>query len=142
MRVTVVGTGYVGLVSGVCFAARGHDVCCVDVNPEIVRSLNRGEPHIYERGLTDLLHEVLATRRFKADMSLEAALAETDVAIIAVGTPSVDGVIDLSYVRSAARGIGAWLCHTDKFLPVIVKSTVIPGTTDTTVKGEIEVASG
>jgi UDPglucose 6-dehydrogenase/GDP-mannose 6-dehydrogenase len=142
MKVTVVGTGYVGLVSGVCFAAKGHDVCCVDVNPEIVRSLNDGEPHIYERGLTNLLHEVLATRRFKADRSLEAALAETDIAIIAVGTPSVDGVIDLSYVRSAARGIGAWLRHTDKFLPVIVKSTVIPGTTDTIVKEEIEAASG
>ncbi len=142
MRVTVIGTGYVGLVSGVCLAAKGHTVICVDRNPEIVATLARGVPHIHERGLPALLTECLAAGRFSATADLEAALAGSDGVIVAVGTPSENGVIDLTYVREAARQVGRFIGSVERFVPVIVKSTVIAGTTDTVVREEIERASG
>jgi UDPglucose 6-dehydrogenase len=142
MRVTIIGTGYVGLVSGVCLAARGHQVTCVDTDPAIVNGLNKAIPHIYEQGLDDLLREVVSSGRFKATSDLPTALAETDGALIAVGTPSEHGVIDLSYVLQVAREIGLFLKTSERFLPIVVKSTVIPGTTDTVLRREIETASG
>jgi UDPglucose 6-dehydrogenase len=142
MKVAVVGAGYVGLVSGVCLSAKGHTVACVDLSPDVVAGLNRGTPHIYERGLEALLQEVRGSGRFSATTDLNHALQGADVAIIAVGTPSEDGVIDLRYVRAAARDIGRHLAGHDRFLSVIVKSTVIPGTTDTVVRQELEQASG
>lgn len=142
MRVAIVGSGYVGLVSGVCLAAKGHDVTCVDVNPDVVLTLNDGVPHIYERHLNDLLRDVLRERRFRATTDLAATLVGVDAAIIAVGTPSHDGVIDLTHIRGVAREIGGFLRTSGKFLSVIVKSTVIPGTTDTVVGGEVAAASG
>ncbi len=142
MKIAVAGTGYVGLVSGVCLASRGHEVVCVDLNPDIVRRLNAGEPTIYERGLPDLLGEVRAAERFRATTDLAEALEDADAVIIAVGTPSENGVIDLKYIRAVSREIGQWIGAHDRFLSVIVKSTVIPGTTDTVVREELEQASG
>ncbi len=142
MRVAVIGTGYVGLVSGVCLAAKGHTVVCVDLNPEIVARLNRGEPHIFEKGLPELLAEVRGKGLIEATTDLESALDRSDLAIIAVGTPSKDGIIDLSLVIKAAESIGAYLRRHDRFLSVVVKSTVVPGTTDTVVREAIEAASG
>lgn len=142
MRVTIIGTGYVGLVSGVCLAARGHQVTCVDTETSIVKGLNQAIPHIYEQGLDDLLREVVSSGRFKATNDLTSALADTDGALIAVGTPSEHGVIDLSYVLQVAREIGLFLKTSERFLPIVVKSTVIPGTTDTVLRREIETASG
>lgn len=142
MRLAVIGTGYVGLVSGVCLAAKGHEVVCVDINPSVVEQLNRGKPHIYEQGLEYLLGEVLAAGRFRATADLDAALAQSDGVMLAVGTPSENGVIDLDFVRAAARQIGAFLKAHDRFLPIIVKSTVVPGTTDGVVREELEAASG
>jgi UDPglucose 6-dehydrogenase len=142
MKVCIVGTGYVGLVTGVCLAAKGHDVTCVDHNPVIVVSLNEGRPHIFEDGLPQLLTSVLAAGRFRATADLESGLDGAEIAMIAVGTPSVNGVIDLSYVRGAARHIGTYIGNTDRHISVVVKSTVLPCTTDTVVREEIEVASG
>lgn len=142
MRVAVIGTGYVGLVSGVCLAAKGHHVTCVDRNPAVVATLRSGVPHIHERGLEALLKECLAAGRFQATDDLDAALAGCDGVIVAVGTPSENGVIDLAYVREAARQIGRHIAGRESFLPVVVKSTVIAGTTDTVVRAEIEAASG
>ena len=142
MRVTVLGTGYVGLVSGVCLAAKGHDVTCVDINESIVAGLNRGEPHIHERDLPELLTDVIEARRFRATANLTDALATAEIVILAVGTPSTDGVIDLRYVRGAARQIGEWLATANRFMPIIVKSTVLPGTTDTVVLEELQATSG
>jgi UDPglucose 6-dehydrogenase len=142
MKVTVLGTGYVGLVSGVCLAAKGHDVTCVDINEAIVARLNRGEPHIHERGLPELLTEVIQAGRFRATANLNDALANTEIVILAVGTPSTDGVIDLRYVRSATRQVGEWLATANRFVPIIVKSTVVPGTTDTVVLQELRETSG
>jgi UDPglucose 6-dehydrogenase len=142
MHVTIIGTGYVGLVSGVCLAAKGHKVCCVDINPEIVEDLNRGIPHIHERGLEALLRQVIASGHFLATASLAQALDKSDGVIIAVGTPNENGAIDLKYICEASRGIGTYLKTGGRFLPVVVKSTVIPGTTDTVVKQEIAAAAG
>jgi UDPglucose 6-dehydrogenase/GDP-mannose 6-dehydrogenase len=142
MQVAIVGAGYVGLVSGVCLAAKGHRVVCVDVAQDVVDRLNRAEPPIHERGLDTLLRTVRASRCFRATTRLADALDGADIAIIAVGTPSDGGVIDLRFVRKVARDIGHWLRDQDRFLPVVVKSTVVPGTTDTVVRQEIEAASG
>lgn len=142
MNVTIVGTGYVGLVSGVCLAAKGHDVTCVDINPALVARLNAGEPHIYERDLPELLRQVLGARSFRATTDLTAALDRTDLVMIAVGTPSEGGVIDLRFVLEAARSIGEHMRTHNRFIAVVVKSTTVPGTTDTVVRQEIEKASG
>lgn len=142
MKVAILGAGYVGLVSGVCLAAKGHEVVCVDKNPAVVDKLNAGEPTIHERGLPELLGKLRASKAFSATTDLAAALDGAEVAIIAVGTPSEDGKIDLGYVRSASREIGTILAGREQHLSVIVKSTVIPGTTDTVVRAELETASG
>jgi len=142
MKLAIVGTGYVGLVSGVCLAAKGHRVTCVDIDPAIVARLEAGEPTIHERGLPDLLATVRSCGRFRATTSLAEALTDAEIVILAVGTPSVDGRIDLTYVREAARQIGLILRDREEFLSVVVKSTVLPGTTDTVVREEIERASG
>jgi len=142
MKLTVVGSGYVGLVSGVCLAKVGHDVTCVDINPDIVERLNRGEPHIYEIGLEDALSDVLSRGLFRAQTDLDTALDDCELVLIAVGTPSHEGAIDLQYIGMAARQIGEYIAKNNQHISVVVKSTVIPGTTDTYVRGEIEKASG
>lgn len=142
MRITIVGTGYVGLVSGVCLAAKGHNVICVDINERIVNSLNNAVPTIYELGLESLLKETISAGRFKATTDLQAALADSDGVVVAVGTPSENGIIDLTYVRAVSRQIGDFIKTFGGILPVVVKSTVVPGTTDTVVRQEIEAASG
>jgi UDPglucose 6-dehydrogenase len=142
MNITIVGAGYVGLVSGVCLAVKGHDVTCVDINVELVAQLNAGKPPIYECGLVQLLECALESNRFGATTDLVSALDRSDVVVIAVGTPSSNGSIDLGPVLEVARGIGRYLSNHDRYLAVVVKSTVIPGTTDSVVRWEIEKASG
>jgi UDPglucose 6-dehydrogenase len=142
MKVTIIGTGYVGLVSGVCLAAKGHQVTCVDIQHDIVECLNAGKPHIYEAGLSELLTQVLESGTFEATTDLMTALDHVDTVIIAVGTPSNNGVIDLAHIRSAARSIGEYLKTHDRHISIIIKSTVIAGTTDTIVREEIEAISG
>src|SRR5271165_5998730 len=100
MDLAIVGAGYVGLVSGVCLADKGHNVVCIDINPTIVERLNAGEPTIYEKGLPELLARVRSAGRFRAASGLSQVLDEVELVIIAVGTPTVDGIIDLQYVRS------------------------------------------
>ncbi len=142
MKLCVIGTGYVGLVSGVCLAAKGHQVTCVDLNPDIVAMLKQGKPHFYEPGLQELLTSVINAGKFTVTSSLSDAMQGAEIAMIAVGTPSVDGEIDLKFVRSAAKEIGTFLKAADQHTSVIVKSTVVPGTTDGVVLDEIQIASG
>jgi UDPglucose 6-dehydrogenase len=142
MKIAVVGTGYVGLVSGVCLAAKGHEVTCLDVSAEVVNRLNRGSPHIYESGLETLVSTVIAQGRFRAGLASAEALKSCQIVIIAVGTPSTDGRIDLRQVESACRMVGAHLRGNAGPCSVIVKSTVVPGTTDTAVRGWLETESG
>jgi len=141
MQITVVGSGYVGLVSGVCLAAKGHDVVCVDVRADVVEQLNRGRAHIHEAGLPSLLRDVLAQRRFRAQASLDDVVEKSDLVLIAVGTPSANGKIDLRAVENAATEVGSRL-RAERYCAVVVKSTVVPGTTDTVVREWIEHAAG
>ncbi len=142
MKVAVIGTGYVGLVSGVCLASRGHQVTCVDVNESIVERLNAAEPTIHEAGLPELLREVRNSGHFTASLDLYESLEDVELVIIAVGTPSENGQIDLRFVKQASTEIGKYIACHDRHISVIIKSTVIPGTTDTFVKEEIERSSG
>jgi UDPglucose 6-dehydrogenase/GDP-mannose 6-dehydrogenase len=143
MKVTIIGTGYVGLISGLCIAKAGHTVICVDKNEAIVSKLNRGEPTIHEEGLLEILQDVRATNHFTASTDLISSLHQSDIAMIAVGTPDKDNGIDLSFISGVAKEIGSFLKSYDRgHLSVVVKSTVIPGTTDTLVKDLIEEYSG
>jgi UDPglucose 6-dehydrogenase len=141
MRVSVVGTGYVGLVSGVCLAEMGHQVVCVDIDAAKVGQIQRGLPPILEEGLEDLLRANLG-KRFTATSDLRSAVLGSELTIVAVGTPFDGERIDLSYVRQAAREIGAALKDKDGYHVVVVKSTVVPGTTETEVLPVLEKASG
>ncbi len=128
MRICVIGTGYVGLVSAACFAEMGNDVTCVDVNPEIVENLNRGKVHIFEPGLEDLVRRNFADGRLAFTTSLEKGIAGAAAAFICVGTPSrPDGSCDLRYVMSVADEIGRTMRAP---LVVVDKSTVPVGTAD------------
>jgi UDPglucose 6-dehydrogenase len=129
MRVAMIGSGYVGLVSGACFADFGHEVTCVDKDKGKIAALNGGEVPIYEPGLTELVAANAKAGRLKFTTDLKAAVKEADAVFIAVGTPSRrgDGHADLSYVFDAAREIAAALSG---FTVVITKSTVPVGTGD------------
>jgi UDPglucose 6-dehydrogenase len=141
MRISVIGTGYVGLVSGACFAEIGHDCVCVDIDASKVERINRGQPPIHENGLEALLKRHVGTR-LRATTDLRAAVLESSITFIAVGTPFDGTRIDLSYVREAARQIGEALRDKASFHTVVVKSTVVPGTTDDVVTVELARASG
>lgn len=132
MRVSVAGTGYVGLVSGVCLADLGHDVVCVDVDQNKVDKINNGVAPIYEDGLEELLARNIGGR-LKASNDLHRAVLDTDLTLIAVGTPFDGEVIDLSYIKAVAAEVGAVLAEKDSYHMVVVKSTVVPGTTDEVV---------
>ena len=129
MRVAMVGTGYVGLISGACIADFGHQVTCIDKDSAKISALNGGEIPIYEPGLAELVRSNVAQGRLSFSTELEEAVAEADAVFIAVGTPSRrgDGHADLSYVYEAAREIAAAL---KGFTVVITKSTVPVGTGD------------
>ena len=142
MDVSIIGTGYVGLVSGVCLAAKGHKVTCYDIDKKVVDSLNNGIAHIYELRLQELLTSVLKDNRFTAKLISDEIPLKNDIIIITVGTPSDNEKIDLSYIKQVSETIGKYIKGNENFISVIVKSTVIPGTTDTIVRGIIEDISG
>jgi len=129
MRVCMVGSGYVGLVSGACFADFGHVVTCVDTDPDKIARLMRGEMPIFEPGLESLVAENRKAERLFFTSSLAEGLRGADAVFIAVGTPSRrgDGHADLSYVHQAARDIARVM---DRFTVVVTKSTVPVGTGD------------
>ena len=140
-RISVIGTGYVGLVSGACFAEIGHDCVCVDIDAAKVERINRGEAPIHEEGLDAILKRHVG-KRLRASTDLRAAVLDSEITFIAVGTPFDGERIDLQYVREAARQIGAALRDKISYHAVVVKSTVVPGTTDEVVLPELESASG
>jgi UDPglucose 6-dehydrogenase/GDP-mannose 6-dehydrogenase len=141
MKISIVGAGYVGLVSGACLAEKGHEVTCVDNDERKVSSILARKAPIHEAGLDDLLARH-AGARLRATADLAAAVAATDVTLIAVGTPAREGRIDTTYVEQAAREIGSAIRGKKSFHCVVVKSTVVPGTTDGIVRRAIEEASG
>lgn len=128
MKVTVVGTGYVGLVSGTCLAEVGNEVLCLDVDPNKIRILNEGGIPIFEPGLLDMVKRNVAAGRLRFTTDVAQAVAHGTVQFIAVGTPpDEDGSADLQYVLAAARNIGK---HMTDYKVIVDKSTVPVGTAD------------
>jgi UDPglucose 6-dehydrogenase len=129
MQIAMVGSGYVGLVSGACFADFGHIVCCIDKDAKRIEALNAGKTPIFEPGLPELISNNFRQNRLSFATDLTTAVAAADAVFIAVGTPSRrgDGHADLSYVYQAAREIAAAL---KGFTVVVTKSTVPVGTGD------------
>lgn len=127
MKIAMIGTGYVGLVSGVCFSDFGHDVVCVDINPDKIKMLENGEVPIFEPGLDALMSKNVTAERLKFSTDLSTSVAEADAVFIAVGTPTRrgDGHADLTYVFAAAEEIAKSLSG---YTVVVTKSTVPVGT--------------
>ncbi len=127
MRVAMIGTGYVGLVSGVCFSDFGHEVVCVDKDPAKLEMLRAGQVPIYEPGLQELMVRNMESGRLHFSNDLPAAVSEADAVFIAVGTPARrgDGHADLTYVFAAAEEIAHAI---DDYTVVVIKSTVPVGT--------------
>ena len=126
MKIAIVGTGYVGLVSGTCFAEMGADVTCVDVNEEKINNLLQGVIPIYEPGLEEMVKRNVASNNLHFTTKLEECLDDVEIVFSAVGTPSdEDGSADLSYVLEVARTVGR---HMNHYLVLVTKSTVPVGT--------------
>ena len=130
-RVSVFGLGYVGAVSAACLVRDGHHVIGIDINPAKVAQLGKGESPVVEPGLTELLGEGLAAGRLRSTTDVAEAVRESDVAIICVGTPSsANGAIDLKYVVRVTEQIAAALQGQSRPFTVLLRSTVVPGTTE------------
>ncbi len=128
MKITIIGTGYVGLVSGAVFADWGHNVMCLDIDKDKVDKINKGIMPIYEEGLEELVKKVSSEGRFKATTDYKSSIEHGELIFICVGTPSNQaGAANLNYVFSAAESIGKYMPN-DEYKVVITKSTVPVGT--------------
>ncbi|AXF19993.1 UDP-glucose 6-dehydrogenase [Burkholderia pyrrocinia] len=137
MKITIIGTGYVGLVTGACLAEIGHDVFCLDVDSRKIDILNNGGMPIHEPGLLDIIARNRAAARLRFSTDIEASVAHGEIQFIAVGTPpDEDGSADLQYVLEAARNIGR---HMTGFKVIVDKSTVPVGTAQR-VRGVVDEA--
>jgi len=135
MNIAIVGSGYVGLVTGVCLAQIGHKVICVDVDEEKIKKLKKGKVPIYEPGLEDLLKKNLRNKRLTFTTSIQAATKKSTAIFIAVGTPSKkNGDADLTYVENVARQIAS---NMDDYKLIIEKSTV-PANTGNKIKQTVK----
>jgi len=139
MKISVVGTGYVGLVSGTCFAQMGNSVTCVDIDEKKIESLKQGHIPIYEPGLEDMVLENYKKGTLDFTTDIKAAIAKTKISFIAVGTPmGEDGSADLQYVLAVAKSIGE---HMQDYMVVVDKSTVPVGTAEkvtATIQAELD----
>ena len=143
MKVSVFGLGYVGSVSAASFAADGHSVVGVDVNPEKVASLNEGRSPIVEQGLDELIRTTASDGRLRATTNTRDAVEATDLSLICVGTPSRrNGSLDLTYLERVCEQIGESLRDKERYHVVVVRSTVLPGTTHGVVIPALERTSG
>ncbi len=132
MKITVIGTGYVGLIAGIGFADFGNDVICLDTNIEKINLLKSGKSPIYEQGIDKLLEKNIRLNRISFTSNIEKAVRFGDIIFIAVGTPEgEDGNPDMQYVYQAAKNIGIFM---DRYKVVVDKSTVPVGTTKTVAK--------
>src|ERR671934_1124594 len=143
MKVSVFGLGYVGSVSAASFAADGHQVIGVDVNSDKVAAINAGRSPIVEPGLEDLLARTVAGGRLRATTDTAEAIGDSEVSLLCVGTPSRrNGSLDLTYLTRVSEQIGAALREKSTYHVVVVRSTVLPGTTHTVVIPTLERESG
>jgi UDPglucose 6-dehydrogenase len=141
MNISIIGTGYVGLVTGACLACLGHAVICVDKAAARVARITAAKAPFYEPGLDALVADAVTRGSLTATTDLAEAVAMTDVTLIAVGTPDSGAGIDLSQIEGASTEIGAALRAKAGYHVVAVKSTVVPGTTDRVVRAAIERAA-
>jgi len=141
MKIAVIGGGYVGLVSGACLASYGHDVLIVEQDADKVSQINKGISPIHEDGLDEILQQSLGSN-LQATTHLDDAVRLSNLTMIAVGTPFDGDLIDLSQIESASVAIGKALKTVDEYHVVVVKSTVVPGTTDDVVTPLLEKHSG
>lgn len=141
MKVSIVGSGYVGLVTGIGFVKLGNEVTFIDIDEKKVKMINEGKPPIYEEGIEELMKKYRG--KYLATNDYRKAILDSEITFICVGTPSKeDGSIDLRFVKKAAEEIGKVLREKKSFHVVVVKSTVVPGTTEEVVKPILERHSG
>lgn len=138
MKISIVGTGYVGLVTGVSLAILGHQVTCIDEDPKKVSMIKNGKSPFFEPQIDQLLTKVTEQHLFKATTDLETSVSDSDIIFLAVGTPTTNNKINLSYIKKASEQIGKALEKTKKYQVVAVKSTVLPGITEKIIKPIIE----
>ncbi len=143
MKISVFGAGYVGAVSAACLVKEGHHVTAVDPDPNKIGPLMAGKSPIIEPGLEDIIRDGVASGRLTATHDAAAAIAATDLSLICVGTPSLpDGSLNTEYLKRVAEDIGAALKLKNTFHSVVVRSTCLPGTTESVVVPALEAASG
>lgn len=141
MKITIIGTGYVGLVSAAVFADWGHDVVCLDIDKKKIDMINRGEMPIFEEGLEELVKKVKENGKFVATTDYKKSVEHGDIIFICVGTPgNQSGAADLSYVFSAAESIGSYMPE-NTYRVVVTKSTVPVGT-NKKVKEHLKIGAG
>lgn len=138
MKIAIAGTGYVGLVTGISLAVLGHRVFCIDTDKNKLFMINNGKSPFYEPSIDGYLKNVLKMGNLYATEGLEKAVLNSDITIIAVGTPTVNNKIDLSFIKKASEQIGKALGKVKKYHIVVVKSTVLPGVTEGVVKPILE----
>ncbi len=142
MRISVVGTGYVGLSTALGFCRHGHQVICADIDNSKIDKLSKGMPLFEEEGIGDAIKEALEKGLLSGTTDIQDSVLKTDITFICVGTPSLpDGKSDLSFLEKAASVVGSALQGKDSYHVVCIKSTVIPGTTMKAAQ-RIEIASG
>lgn len=143
MKVSVIGCGYVGLTTGLALAELGNDIILVDVIPEKLEAIRNGRSPFYEPGVDEMIVKHIGSGAIRTSTDVEKAIMETDVTFITVGTPSrKDGSMDDTYIRSASSDIGSAVRKKDSWQVIVMKSTVVPGTTDGTIREIIEEISG
>ena len=131
MNIAVIGTGYVGLPTGTAFASKGHNVTCVDVDEDKVEKINNAECPIHEEGLPELLEETVENDKLKATTDTVNAVKNADIVFLAVGTPmDEEGNINLDYIKQAARDVAKGMKEREGYQTIVVKSTVVPTTTE------------
>ncbi len=133
MKIVIIGTGYVGLVTGACLADSGHEVICIDNDKKKISSVNNSQSPIFEDGLDDILKRVVSSGRLKASSDLSRSINNADITMIAVGTPFDGKVIDLNFIKQATMDIAEVLDFAPEYHVVCVKSTVVPGTSKNVV---------
>jgi GDP-mannose 6-dehydrogenase len=143
MRIGIFGMGYVGVVTGACFAKNGHDVLGVDIDTHKVRRLQQGKSPVLEEGIDELVGEMVAAGRLTATEDHARAVQENDVSLVSVGTPGLaNGALDLRAVLGVVRQIGSALAHKTGPHTIVIRSTLLPGTTVRVILPELERVSG
>jgi len=141
MKICVLGSGYVGIVTGVCFAEKGHEVYCVDIDTKKVNLINKGVSPIFEPGLDKLLKNNIKKGALKAFLAKDfySKKIQTDISFVCVPTPSnKDGSINLKFIKKASKDLGLYLKSLKKYHVVTIKSTAVPGTTEDIIRPILE----